>query len=127
MRERQPPDDPSLAPRREWTAARLEAWRREIDAVDRRLLELLQHRGELVLRIARLKRQAGLTAHDPAREEAILAERAVAVEGPYAAEAVRRVFRAILDASLQLHDADPAAADEAVATKAAADSPGGRP
>jgi chorismate mutase len=100
------PEDAGTAPRRPGTAARLDAWRRDVDAVDRELLRLLQRRGDLVVRIARLKRQAGLAARDPDREGDILADLgalAAAEAGPYGPAAIVAIFRAVLDASLELH------------------------
>ena len=120
--ERSP--EPLHAPSRgEWTSARLAAWRREIDAVDRGLLELLQQRGELVLRIGRLKRQAGIAAHDPVREDVILANLAAAAAdepGAFDASAVVDIFRAVLQASLRLHAAEPSSDEAAPAARAGA-------
>ncbi|HXT21371.1 MAG TPA: chorismate mutase [Thermoanaerobaculia bacterium] len=105
------PESVCTTPRSEWTAARLLAWRREIDELDADLVELLQRRGELVLRIARLKRQAGIAARDTTREGEILRAVTAASEGPFDAEALIEVFRAVLAASLRLHDLETGAAE----------------
>lgn len=54
----------------------LEEYRREIDAIDRELLELLARRFTIVRKIGIHKRTAGLDALSPGRVASLLADRA---------------------------------------------------
>ena len=51
---------------------KIDQLRRDIDRVDRRLVELLRLRLSLVLDVAAVKRAAGIAIYDPARERAIV-------------------------------------------------------
>ena len=48
-------------------------WRRKIDEIDRKLVELLNERSRCVLEIGRLKRQDGSPLYQPDRENEVLA------------------------------------------------------
>ena len=80
--------------------------RREVDHVNRDLLQLLQERAELVLEISRVKRAAGLTPYDPMREEAMIREVLAASRGPMSAEHLRAIFAAVFRASLDVQERD---------------------
>ena len=74
-----------------------------IDDVDRRLVDLLRQRHDLSKRAGHIKRRAGRPVRDPAREDALLAERAGwARAGGLDVEGTLRVFRAVLDQSRAL-------------------------
>ncbi len=73
--------------------------RRKIDGIDARLVELLNARTRLAIEIARYKRTSGMKAVSPARERAILRRVRQASVGPLDAEAIARLFRAILNES----------------------------
>jgi chorismate mutase/prephenate dehydratase len=77
--------------------------RREIDAVDDELLELLNRRAALAARIGALKNGAG--AYRPERETEILRRMAQANPGPLAAERVTGVFREVISACRGLEEA----------------------
>ena len=74
----------------------LERWRGQIDALDQKLLELLNQRARVALEIGRRKHAAGIALRDPWREAAILARMRERNPGPLTAAAVARLFRAIL-------------------------------
>jgi len=74
----------------------LARWRRRIDALDRKLLELLNQRARLAFEVGRKKRAAGVALRDPRREAAILARMRQRNPGPLTAPAVAHLFRAIL-------------------------------
>src|SRR5689334_10002443 len=84
------------------TDTEIDGLRKRIDAVDRRLLELLSERGRLVAQVGTRKRKLGLTFHQPGRERAVLDRMVDANEGPYPDEAVEAVFREVMSASLAL-------------------------
>jgi chorismate mutase/prephenate dehydratase len=76
--------------------------RRAIDAVDSRLLELLNQRAELVIQVGRLKEVDNREFHVPSREREIYERLTTHNRGPFPNEAVRSVFREIISASLAL-------------------------
>lgn len=75
----------------------LNALRTEISELDRRLLELLNRRLELVAAVRDHKDQAGERWIDPEREAELLQALVEANSGPLSERAVRSVFSAVLD------------------------------
>lgn len=80
----------------------LEELRREIDGLDDRILEILNRRAELVMRVGSLKSRENRDFHVPSREREIYERLAAMNKGPFPTEAVRSVFREIISASLAL-------------------------
>jgi chorismate mutase len=76
---------------------RLEDWRRRIDEIDRRLVELLNERSSCVLEIGRLKKTDGMALYQPEREREVLDAAERANQGPLSEAAIRRLFERILD------------------------------
>lgn len=78
--------------------------RRRIDAIDDALLGLLDERAKVARAIGQQKARAGIDAHDPARELALLArleaQVAARAEPNFPTHAVRPVFREIISACL---------------------------
>jgi chorismate mutase-like protein len=75
----------------------VEDWRRKIDEIDRKLVELLNERSQCVLEIGRLKKTDGTPLYQPDREREVLAAVEHANRGPLSAAAIRRLFERILD------------------------------
>jgi chorismate mutase/prephenate dehydratase len=73
----------------------IEGIRKEIDQLDRAVLDLLNRRAEQVLAIGRLKQQNGTLVFDPARERQILDRLAAANRGPLSQQAMADIFGAI--------------------------------
>ena len=71
-------------------------WRERIDAIDRRLLELLNERVECVLGLSPIKRQAGLPVFSPRREQAVIEKLKKLNKGQLSDEAVERIFELIM-------------------------------
>ncbi len=71
--------------------------RDEIDAIDARILELLRHRLELVLRVGEIKRAHNVKVYDPERERRVLDKLAASAKPPMRAETARRIFERIID------------------------------
>lgn len=80
----------------------LDELRRQIDAINLSLLELLNERARVVQAIGRLKREQGLPLYDPEREEAMLTALTARNPGPLSDEAVRALFKEIARVSLVL-------------------------
>lgn len=71
--------------------------RTRIDALDLRILELINQRTRIVEEIGRLKRQLNLPIYEPRREDEVYANVTSHNGGPLTAEAVRRIFERIID------------------------------
>jgi len=80
----------------------LPALRVRIDSVDKRLLELLGERADLVAGIAAAKHREGLSTVDPERENALLKRVLERGAGNFPPEAIVAVFREIMSASVSL-------------------------
>jgi chorismate mutase-like protein len=75
----------------------VEDWRRKIDEIDRKLVELLNERSQCVVEIGRLKKADGSPLYQPDREREVLNGVERANRGPLSAAAIRRLFERILD------------------------------
>jgi chorismate mutase len=75
----------------------LEEYRVSIDALDLRLLELLNERTRVVEEIGRVKRTAKLPIYEPRREDQVFENIASHNGGPLSAEAVKRIYERIID------------------------------
>ena len=76
--------------------------RKKIDAIDEKILQLLQQRGKEVQAIGRIKQEKGADFHVPEREAVLLTRLRKKNQGPYSNQAIEAVFREILSASLAL-------------------------
>lgn len=72
-------------------------WRKRIDAVDQKLVQLLNLRSRYAIKIGRLKAKRSLPIYTPSREVQVLANVARANRGPLDDKAVRRLFERIID------------------------------
>jgi prephenate dehydrogenase len=88
----------------------LEGLRTEISELDRRLLELLNRRLELVASVRDYKDAAGQRWIDPEREAELLQALVAADPGPLSERGVRSIFAAVLDVLKQEVAADRRAA-----------------
>ncbi|MBI3485206.1 MAG: chorismate mutase [Acidobacteria bacterium] len=70
--------------------------RKQIDAIDRKLLRLLNGRARIAVRLGGLKKTAGLPLCDPARERHILVRARQWNSGPLDSRAVTSLFKQIL-------------------------------
>ncbi len=75
----------------------LAACRERIDAVDLRILDLLNERTSIVEEIGRIKRGARMATYEPNREDAVFRNVIEHNSGPLPSEAVKRVFERIVD------------------------------
>lgn len=75
----------------------LEEYRVSIDAVDLRLLELLNERTRVVEEIGRVKRAARLPIYEPRREDQVFDNVTSHNGGPLTPDAVKRIFERIID------------------------------
>ena len=75
----------------------LEEYRVAIDAVDLRLLALLNERTRVVEEIGRVKRAAQLPIYEPRREDQVFENVTTHNAGPLTPDAVKRIFERIID------------------------------
>lgn len=75
----------------------LDECRVRIDALDVRLMELLNERTKIVERIGAIKRSLTLPIYEPKREDQVLSNVLEHNEGPLPSDAVRRIFERIMD------------------------------
>jgi len=75
----------------------IEDWRRKINEIDRKLVELFNERSRCAVEIGRLKRTAALPLYQPEREREVLEGAERANGGPLPNTAIRRLFERILD------------------------------
>jgi chorismate mutase-like protein len=79
--------------------------RRRIDALDERLVELLNERAACALEIGTIKQAQGLEIYQPEREAQVLDHvrtHGVATGGPLGGEALTRLFERIIDEARRL-------------------------
>ena len=75
----------------------LSDWRRRIDEIDKKLVELLNERSHCALEIGKLKQAANIPLYQPDRENEVLANAERANPGPLTDAAIRRLFERIID------------------------------
>jgi chorismate mutase len=75
----------------------LSGWRKRIDAVDLKLVELLNRRSRYALEIGRIKAKRNLPVYTPSREVEVLGNVVAANKGPLNDRAIRRLFERIVD------------------------------
>ncbi len=71
--------------------------RERIDALDLRLLEVLNERTAIVEEIGRIKQDLRLAIYEPKREDQVFANVMGQNHGPLPNEAVQRIFERIID------------------------------
>jgi len=80
----------------------IDDWRNQIDEIDAQLLQLLNRRSACAIEIGQLKHQMNLDIFSLEREEEVIARALEQNQGPLDEDAVRRLFRAILEESRRL-------------------------
>ena len=80
----------------------LKDFREEINSIDIELLFLFNRRANLVVDLARIKKQQGKELFDPERERDIFVSLTEKNPGPLTPEAIVRLFERIIDESRRL-------------------------
>lgn len=80
----------------------LDELRRQIDSIDRKLVELLNERAKVVEEVGKLKKRLGMEVYTPEREKEIRKLTTGANGGPFSNAAISRLFERILDESRSL-------------------------
>lgn len=76
--------------------------RRRIDAIDRKMVGLLNERAGCAIALGRIKQDRGLPIYQPAREEEVLGNVQRTNGGPLQSGALRRLFERIIDESRRI-------------------------
>lgn len=98
----------------------LDELRKRIDLLDESLVRLLSARAACALEIGRVKKEAGMSVYQPAREAEVLEHVQHINQGPLDNPAIRRLFERIIDEARRLERL----ADERDAAAPAADREG---
>jgi chorismate mutase len=72
-------------------------WRRQIDEIDRSLVELLNRRATAAQEIGRLKRDTSMPIYEPVREKQIFENVCRVNPGPLPDSELRQVYERIID------------------------------
>lgn len=80
--------------------------RSEIEAVDQKILDLLNDRASIVQEIGKLKEMQGVKRFDPVRERKLLDLIADRNKGPFETSTLQYIFKQIFKASLELQEDD---------------------
>ena len=75
----------------------IEDWRRKIDEIDRKLVELFSERSKCAIEIGKIKHAENLRVYDPAREQEILRRIKEVNPGPLYDEGLQRLFERVID------------------------------
>ena len=89
-------------------------WRKKIDELDRRLVELLNERARAAQEIGRLKRNTQMPIYEPDREKVIFENVRQANRGPLPDSELRHVYERIIDVmrNIQKLEIQPASQDQ---------------
>lgn len=94
------------------------SWRKQIDELDRRLVELLNQRAQAAHEIGKLKRVAGMPIYEPDREQTVFENVRRANSGPLPDHDLLNIYERVMDIMRQIQQ-------EEIAPKSAAASPSG--
>ena len=75
----------------------IEDWRRKIDEIDNKLVELFNERSKCAIEIGKIKQVENLRVYDPDREREILRRIKEANPGPLDDEGLQRLFERVID------------------------------
>jgi len=94
-------------------------WRKKIDELDRRLVELLSERAQAAQEIGRLKRDTNLPIYEPDRERIVFSNVQELNRGPLPDRDVVRIFERIMDVmrNIQKEEMAPKTKEERTGTE----------
>jgi len=75
----------------------IEDWRKRIDEIDGKLLELLNERTRCVIEVGKIKKAQNVRIYDPERERDILRRMKEQNNGPLDDEGLQRLFERVID------------------------------
>jgi chorismate mutase len=75
----------------------IEDWRKKIDELDEKLVELISERARAAVAIGKLKRDTSLPIYEPDRERIVFENVQAANQGPLAGRDLVRIYERIID------------------------------
>lgn len=96
------PTKPAKAAPAPATPAPLAALRTKIDAIDKRLVALLNERAKLVVQVGKVKRATGVPVYAPHREAEVLAKVLGLNAGPLPDRTIEGIYRELMSGSFRL-------------------------
>jgi len=75
----------------------IEDWRKRIDEIDVKLLELLNDRTRCVIEVGKIKKAQNMRIYDPEREREIVRRMKEQNRGPLDEEGLQRLFERVID------------------------------
>jgi chorismate mutase-like protein len=75
----------------------IEDWRKRIDQIDEKLLDLLNERTRCVIEVGKIKKMQNVRIYDPEREREILRRMKEQNRGPLDNEGLQRLFERVID------------------------------
>ena len=81
-------------------------WRKKIDVLDERLVQLINERAQAAIAIGDLKHHSSLPVYEPQREQAVFEHVRRVNQGPLPDQEIQHIFERIMDVmrSLQRRD-----------------------
>jgi len=94
-------------------------WRKQIDEMDRRLVELISQRARAAHEIGKLKKTADLPIYEPDRERLVLENVRKLNPGPLSDRELLRIYERVMDVMRQIQKEEiaPDAAEDLGATE----------
>jgi chorismate mutase len=75
----------------------IEGWRKKIDELDQKLVELISERARAAVAIGKLKRDTSMPIYEPDRERVVFENVQAANRGPLAGRDLVRIYERIID------------------------------
>jgi chorismate mutase len=100
----------------------IEDWRKKIDELDRRLVELLSERARAAVEIGRLKRNTNMPVYEPDRERIVFANVQEMNPGPLPGRDLVRIYERIIDVMRNIQKEEIVTKAEAVESGTELDS-----
>jgi chorismate mutase len=94
-------------------------WRKQIDEIDRKLVELINQRAKAAHEIGKLKSKAAMPIYEPDRERSVFSNVCGLNQGPLADADLLRVYERLIDVMRQIQKEEiaPDAAEDLGATE----------
>ena len=100
----------------------IEDWRKKIDELDRKLVELLSERARAAVEIGRLKRDTSLPIYEPDRERIVFENVQQVNPGPLPGRDLVRIYERIIDVMRNIQKVEIVAKAEPVEAETELDS-----
>jgi chorismate mutase len=89
-------------------------WRKKIDEIDQKLVEILNQRAQAAQEIGRLKRDSAMPIYEPDRERVVLTQVQVANRGPLQHRHLMQIYERIMDVMRNIQKDEMVAESRAV-------------